>query len=112
MVAQVRRENRTAFAPTGYSNWPCITHLASCQSRNQPTISTDEPNFLGPVQFDADRQVDRSILHLSVVPDLHIQRIQIHDQVQVFRRSPCQLLTSLTTPSVIVEISAVLTSIP
>jgi hypothetical protein len=31
-----------AFAPTGYSNWPSITHLASCPSRNQPTISSDE----------------------------------------------------------------------
>jgi hypothetical protein len=30
------------FAPTGYSNWPFITHLASCPSRNRPTISSDD----------------------------------------------------------------------
>src|ERR1035438_10718736 len=35
-------ENRTAFAPTESSNLHSITHLASCQSRNPPTISSDE----------------------------------------------------------------------
>jgi transposase len=33
------------FAPTGYSNWPSITHLASCLNLNQRTISSEESNF-------------------------------------------------------------------
>ena len=33
-----------AFVPIGYSNWPSITHLASCLNQNQPTISSEEPN--------------------------------------------------------------------
>src|SRR5476649_907904 len=34
-----------AFVPTGCSNSPYITRLASCLSRNAPTISSDEPIF-------------------------------------------------------------------
>jgi len=33
------------FALTEYLNWPSITHLASCLSRNQPAISSEEPTF-------------------------------------------------------------------
>ena len=33
---------RRVDCPAGYSNWPSITHLASCLSRNQPTSSYEE----------------------------------------------------------------------
>jgi hypothetical protein len=44
--AKVTMRKSYGFAPTGYSNWPSITHLASCPSRNQPTISSDEPKLV------------------------------------------------------------------
>jgi hypothetical protein len=34
--------DQLAFAPTESSNLHSVTHLASCQSRNPPTISSDE----------------------------------------------------------------------
>ena len=45
--AKVTMRKSYGFAPTWYSNWPCMAHLASCLSRNQPTISSDEPINLG-----------------------------------------------------------------
>jgi hypothetical protein len=52
---------RTAFAPTESSNLPSITHLASCLSRNQPTISSEESSFFGLTIANA----------LACVPPLH-----------------------------------------
>ena len=40
--AKVTMRKSYGFAPIEYSNWPFITRLASCLSRNQPTISSDE----------------------------------------------------------------------
>jgi hypothetical protein len=47
--AKVTMRKSYGFAPTGYWNWPSITHLASCPSRNQPTISSDESESLSDV---------------------------------------------------------------
>ena len=41
--AKVTMRKSYGSARSGSSNLPCITHLASCQSRNPPTISSDEP---------------------------------------------------------------------
>src|ERR1700756_5388100 len=48
--------NPTFFAPIGYSNWPSITHLASCLSRYQPTISSDESGRYGVWLFPGAQQ--------------------------------------------------------
>jgi hypothetical protein len=43
--AKVTMRNHIDFAPSALSNWPSITHLASCQSPNPPTNFSDEPFF-------------------------------------------------------------------
>ena len=44
--AKVTMRKSYGFRTYGYSNWPSITHLESCLSRNQPTISSDESSNL------------------------------------------------------------------
>jgi hypothetical protein len=46
--AKVTMRNSTDFGPSVSSNSPSITHLASCPSRNPPTISSDESKIFGP----------------------------------------------------------------
>jgi hypothetical protein len=77
----------------GLPRWEPDAAVAEFVHHAQPELGAlglldPEPeHFLGAVEADAERDVDRLVAHRALIPDLHAQRVQEHQRVEALERA-------------------------